>query len=841
MAQAQPLPPAAPSGLPSPRSPTLSCADMILPEAPLRSFSPNPYAERPPSPPSLSYTCSKRASSTITVISATPQARREPSPHIRSPPLSSRSSRSTLRTMGSADTCAKGKDGSLRTDNTIASSPTIADAMSRDPLNDWRHHEQKRLSNASSSMHSEDLEDMTWPAFDGPGAAAFDDSGVVLEEKGEERDRLPEISGTEDEMENEGWLEGHSDGDEEAYSSAALSRRAEMILANAKKRLNVMEGNLRGARQSLVISPTLTSMRAESALPHQLAAVRERDRRLYAGQGPIPPRTRPYYSSPLSSNSSPGHSRGMSETSVPVPFTPAYTSRLVNKRASSAMGAASGPWSPEGFGQGRFPIRESRSLEAVRDARQAWSNHEERDASLRSYDSRGSRSPSTLETLPEDVDSPQQQLRPSSTTGDLKAQMQDLKGRISSLKQKAKEDNLRRRSLQSLRTPSPFTCAEAWYASGDAYETGASPVTADAGVGTKTESPVRKTLFEEEEPRDKHAGSSSQHEASQYVADGKRSIKESSGDAYQKDSPTEHYNEDLQDYDDENSEDGLDDEFVSVDADVETGGDSVYEDAVYEFPITERHEDRIDAFDYEHFFLHSAMGSYSSGRSSRSSSSSADSVETTRPTTALYDGDVSEKRLSMHQRNASVDSVSTVASFATAAAEQSDDEGEDEEEESAQLNQFSQRLLPSQQSFLSNHTTKNALGLGITAPRSDSAINVRNKASSSPHSPALTTASQISRGSSPGSDLASGLQTSKIYNILLEAPPSSSQEEEVRLALNEEEKQLIYGLAASFQQVCARLQSTAGDRYERKEWRRRLDEARRVLSGEEVEDGKLLS
>lgn len=595
-----------------------------------------------------------------------------------------------------------------------------------------------------------------------------------------------------------------------------------------------MEGNLRGARQSLVVSPTLTSIRSESALSHQLAATRERDRRLYAGQGPIPPRIRPYYSSPLSSNSSPGHSRGMSETSVP--FIPAYTSRILNKRASSAMGAASGPWVPEGFGQGRFPIRESRSLETVRDPRQTWVNHDERDPSLRSYDSRDSRSPPTLETLPEDETSPQQLLRPSSTTGDLRAQMQDLKGRISSLKQKAKEDTMRRRSLQSLRTPSPFTCAETWYAAGDAYKAGASPVTADAGIGTKTESPVRKTLFEEEEVEEESSGDhsrrSSRHKSSRYSTQrDESSLKETS---YQKDSPTEHYNEDLPDYEDEVSEDALDDdEFVSVNADnIESGGDSVYEDALYEIPVTERHEDRIDAFDYEHFFLHSAMGSYSSGRSSRSSSSSADSVETTRPTPALYDGDSPEKRISMHQRNASVDSVSTVATFATAAEEQSDDEDEQEQE----LDQFSQRLLPSQQNMLSHHTAQNGIGLGITAPRSDSAINIRNKPSSGPQSPALTTISQISLGSSQGSDLASGLQTSKIYNILLEAPSSSSsQEEELRVALSEEEKQLIYGLAASFQQVCARLQSTAGDRYERKEWRRRLDEARRVLSGEEPE------
>jgi len=90
--------------------------------------------------------------------------------------------------------------------------------------------------------------------------------------------------------------------------------------------------------------------------------------------------------------------------------------------------------------------------------------------------------------------------------------------------------------------------------------------------------------------------------------------------------------------------------------------------------------------------------------------------------------------------------------------------------------------------------------------------------------------SQNSRGSSPAGDLVNGLQTSKIFSVMLE-----TRREEPRLALSEEEKQLIYGLSSSFQQVCANLQSTAGDQYERKEWRRRLDTARRILSGEEIE------
>ncbi|KAH7130703.1 hypothetical protein B0J11DRAFT_259439 [Dendryphion nanum] len=840
MAATTALPPSmrASTGLPSPRSPTLSDFCMILPEADtsLRSISPSPYIQRPPSPPSL-YTHANRSERTIRLASA-PQARRGPSPQIKSPPLSSKSSRSTLRTMADSDGSSNSKGSSKNTlrknsprlEDTLASSPTIRDALSSHPPNEWA--QQRRLSNASSSIHSEDLENLRWPGFD--SSTQFDDSGVVLEEdddEEEEHDQFP-VDAHEDDDHEEPRRWGAQT--EEEYSSAALSRRAELILANAKKRLNVMEGNLRGARESLVVSPTFGSNQVQTDLQRQLAAARERDRKLYAGIGPIPPRIRSYHASPLSSDNSPSHSRGLSETSVPIPFVTPYTSRITpNKRASSAMGNSSGPWSPEGFGQGRFPIRESRSFEVMREPKSnGWGNHEEREYSSRSHESRGSRSPPMgLETLPEDDDGYSLQ-RPSSTTSDLRSQMDSLKGRISSLKQRAKEDHLRRRSMQNLRTPSPFTSAETWYTEGDAYKSG-SPIAADAGVGFTTTSPVRKTLFEEDEKDEEIISSTPKMTSTETspVQDKMKQEKEeavhqwqesarqgylpadvnNTKDAQPMEREIEHDLDDLDDLDDET-------DFVSVeDEDFDQGGDSVYEDAVYDMPVAERHEDRVDAFDYENFFLHSAMGTYSSA-SRRSSSSSADSVATTRPVTAIDLRDTveeSSKRISMHQRNSSIDSVSTIASFATAAEEQSDDE------ENEQMDQFSQRLLPVQQPVSQHYATRD----GMVSPRSDSAINMRK----AQMSPGVT--SQSSRGSSPPVEMVLGLQTTKIYSILVE--PHSN--EEPRLALSEEEKQLIYSLASSFQQVSALLQSTAGDQYERKEWRRRLDEARRVLAGEASE------
>ncbi|KAJ4296548.1 hypothetical protein N0V90_006593 [Kalmusia sp. IMI 367209] len=804
-----------PSGLPSPRSPTLSEISMILPHGEaLRSVSPPPFAQRPPSPSSF-YAHSNRSTHTIKLDTAPPG--RRSSPQIKSPPLSAQSSRSTLRNMKTSEAAAKSPSAH---DDALASSPTVHDGLLNSEPSDFNSPSQRRLS-TTSSLNSEDLETIRnrWPGFDSQG---FDDSGVDLEDE-ETQDQFP-VANADNEPANDRWLDGRNDEDEDTYSSDLYSKRAEMILANAKKRLNVMEGNLRGARQSLVISPTFNGSKMASELQHQIAAARDRDRRLYAGIGPIPPRNRSYQSSPLSSTGSPVHTRGMSETSVPLPFSlPTYMAKVQqSKRSSSALGHGSGPWSPESYGNGRFPIRESRSFEVMRDPRGIALSQEERDYSLRTH-SRGSRSPpNVLETLPED-ESPKLH-RSASTTSSLRDQVNDLKGRISSLRLRTQEDSMRRRSQQSLRAPSPFTSAETWYAGTDSYKTPGSPINADAGVGFKLESPTRKALYEDEASDLTATELAAPHTNHAYaVKEINRGLEHATADPNDTYVSDQYANWDKHESEEDGARnvglgldlDETDDDFASVQEDDIDAGSSIYEDAVYEMPASGRHEDRIDAFDYENFFLHSAMGTYSAARpGSSGSSSSIDSVATTRPAATIHTRNVSTgsaKRVSMHQRNSSVASVSTVASFATAAEGLSDDE-----DDNPQMDQFSQQMFPNQQPAA--QTTS-------MSPRSDSAINVR-KPNSSP-----SLGSTTSRVSSPGSgDLVTGLQTSKIFSILLESP-----RDEPQLALNEEEKQLIYSLSASFQQVCTNLRSTSGDQYERKEWRRRLDEARRILNGEDFE------
>lgn len=405
--------------------------------------------------------------------------------------------------------------------------------------------------------------------------------------------------------------------------------------------------------------------------------------------------------------------------------------------------------------------------------------------------------------------------RSSSAASGLRDQMNDLKGRISSLKQRAQEDQLRRRSMQSLRTSSPFTNAQEWYSGSDTYNAGESPITANAGLGIKTESPTRQAMFDQHPERPQTPEADFTKEKRDTLTNGHADYHEAQHEDF----------DDLESYTDEQDYDETDEgDFLSVNGDEETGPESIYEDAVYEMPATERHEDRVDAFDYEHFFLHSAMGTYSlEGR--RASTSSNSSTATTRPVTAMQvqgedDANSVEKRVSYHARNPSSDSISTVASFATAAENHSDDE-----EANEQMDQFSEQILAHRQTIVASRPATSA---SHTSLRSDSAINMRRATGTGP-SP---TQSTFARGSSSPADLASGLQISKIFSILTDA--SSPSHEEPRLALSEEEKQLIYSLASSFQQVCSSLQHTDGEQYERKEWRRRLDAARRVLNGEEV-------
>ncbi|KAI5466197.1 hypothetical protein BGZ63DRAFT_400598 [Mariannaea sp. PMI_226] len=492
---------------------------------------------------------------------------------------------------------------------------------------------------------------------------------------------------------------------EDRFSTTSLSDRAEQILANAKKRLSTMEGNLSRARNTVYLPP------------------------MSDGSTPSPPIVRPASSFRETTGSIPaGHGRMSSDLSLQHDATSAG----YPLRSASALGAAGGY---------RQPLTSSRSVDA-----------------LGGYSAYSPRSPhypldATLEPLSEDEDHTNEEngadqfghfrtptfgsitdkevTRSLSVAQvrDLKDQMNDLKGKISSLKEQARADSLKRRSLQSLRTPSPFTHARwepgfmeprgirgagtdgvSWQAP---WNTGQVPADfeVEKPIPSYEEVAAAEIRAEEEEAMAIETKGFSDGVAEQDAEDESDSAKTEHAEQYQpsaeqvelaqeelrvngdqppveelvlaKDelewqettTPAEElvydveqeedsadaFDEEVEQQMDEEQEEELEeghqeedgDEGDFVDFESESG-ESLYHDT-FQHPVS--HEDREDAFDYEHFFLHSAMGTISQQRLGRRGSlgsvSSDDSVETTRGPT-------------MGRRRPSIDTMSSVNTFATA-------------------------------------------------------------------------------------------------------------------------------------------------------------------------------
>lgn len=295
---------------------------------------------------------------------------------------------------------------------------------------------------------------------------------------------------------------------------------------------------------------------------------------------------------------------------------------------------------------------------------------------------------------------------------DIKDHVKDLKGKISSLREQARADSLQRRSLQSLRTPSPFTYAPAnhWFPG-----TGIT----DSDVKSPTSIPEAPSSWENEFSHRSHSQNGLQY--SDTVEDMSSAIvhnaEDDDAEQFQfRDTESSHENETRIDDDmfTENGDMEVDGHNGDVEIQyaeaVEDGYDVVSEsgESIYHESVQHQlsHEDREDAFDYEHFFLHSAMGTLSrhaERRDSFSSYSSEDSIETTRGPVA--EDDVSEgKTTPLLSRRGSERSISTMESFATATeglesrqgsvadlnkpeegAEEKQEDGEEEKEEESDV------------------------------------------------------------------------------------------------------------------------------------------------------------
>jgi hypothetical protein len=496
-------------------------------------------------------------------------------------------------------------------------------------------------------------------------------------------------------------------------SSAALSKRAEMILANAKKRLDVsccgpmrgscllnfqnMEGNLTRARSSLFITPSssMSSIHASSPLSRSTPSPPEANRRIVPALGLPPAKNRETNYPFTPSTGSSGHSRILSETSVPS----ALMSPL--RAAHSQLDGYESPTQQE---TSRAPIPTTYVTPSSRQSNHLGSPLQtlsEDDSSPVSDQGRVFVRSSTAEPH-SNIQYDHQGLTRSTSSmqmRDLTDKMKDLKGKISTLRDRAREDTLKRRSLQSLRTPSPFTSAEQWYTNskghGSSQTNGASRLSLSPWNGEPSVTESADEVGQETEERESHpheqVNGLNGHSDGHDEGEKEKVVQDDEEDFIEAVPHTAHINHEMSgastepesSYDtadegeentvldsrqnDEAEEEPYEEEVIDqYDEDYESESDaSLYHDT-RQTPIS--HEDREDAFDYEHFFLHSAMGTINAQRLARRGSfSSEDSVETTRgPGVPATSGDGSDSRPGHIRSQQSTDSISTLASFATA-------------------------------------------------------------------------------------------------------------------------------------------------------------------------------
>ncbi len=657
------------------------------------------------------------------------------------------------------------------------------------------------------------------------------------------------------------------------HSHAAMTRRAEEILANAKKRLTVslgedrcslrendaanacqnMEGNLSRARSTLERRPSssMSSFSNRGAEPVSLYTLPNKGR---SPSGFSPSKHR-QANLPMLDENPQGHNRVFSETSVPSTLQTAPNQHSLEDKNEYPSGGDSAAkernsepsrnWFWNGLtrntsinpaarlNMGLQPLDEDGP--APESFEQSPQNNDFRDDET--FDLDTSPKAATFEASnPPTIGL----TRARSTTQmrDLRDQMQDLKGKISTLKQRAKEDNLRRRSLQSLRTPSPFTAAEQWYTGQPIAETGQSPA---QGLGLVEEQKVPNA----EEPFEE----ATQEDSGEILAASEEDNANQAGDVDTEDSlpklksreeeltPRSSQIESITD--NKSPSQSPTERLISVDdpspVDLDGKEDSLYGDQDYHEtsaePVVERHEDRPDAFDYEHFILHSAMGSYSgvgvrrssSMRERRDSNSSVSSVETTKPrdSTSEVNGYVTNGNESSssgsHVRKDSVDSVSTVNTFATATEGKPSPPSDNDDDDWTPR----QTMAGSWQPEPKKHKVNGING----SPKSRSRKHIAS-AYKGPRNDANPPGEKISPTQPP--DLLS-------YITSIARPGSPGECGPVQpLQIGDRDRELIERLVGSLAKVCAHLHKLGaeGAVYEARVCRRKLDTARRMLDGE---------
>ncbi|PGH14172.1 hypothetical protein AJ80_06041 [Polytolypa hystricis UAMH7299] len=526
-----------------------------------------------------------------------------------------------------------------------------------------------------------------------------------------------------------------------------VGKEAERILERAKRRLTHMEGNLNRARSSVRMTPSPSPVIASFPLSayHHAAGGLQRsfsktERRAQTSLAGALLRQRASQDSNLNSS----HSRGLSDVyASPSQNNITNREQRVPFRSFSALGSTNAySYGPSGISPNQENFKNSSSyraslsllnynradiLKATATTTSVSQPHSpvKLESSSTASSSRNGSSESTgahnsntkiittEDANPAYASGPPSRAQSQLAVRGLQDQMEGLKTKISTLKVKAQEESLRRRSLQSLRTPSPFTAAEQWYTSAGEYRgedqnKEAYPVAswvAQSGEKNISENSIEaRPVLQVQNPSPAHQ--SQQQNVERVLVDDEESVIAPS-----------HY----EDADEELSAE--DDGKYSPESDIDRAAlaeilneplddspESSETDLLEEFPPVPtmpeatRHEDREDAFDYEHFFLHSALGNYSQPGYRRQSYSSVSSVETTRPVSqsATYRSPNTGKT---HVRTNSADSVSTTATFATAT--EGLDNSDDDYDESYVAEEIDNALFWNANKITDNHYGNN--------------------------------------------------------------------------------------------------------------------------------------
>lgn len=472
------------------------------------------------------------------------------------------------------------------------------------------------------------------------------------------------------------------------------------------------------------------------------------------------------------------------------------------------------------------------------------------DESVLSLESLQDEQPSKETSYFDYKDPPKQVTRARSSLQmrDLHERMQELRGQLTSLKTRTDRDNMHRKSMQTLKTPSPFTVAQDWTntesyvkhppASTEKEEAVAAMATPK--LSKKTPSPPTSSMnrnpdreIETENVTDnsctksKTDGTVINPSPQPYIREPERPAALMNGDPSRLSRSSDDFHE---------SHGGEFDDEDEVDA-----GAAIEDGEPSDLMREESHEDRADAFDYEHFFLHSGMGTFSRINPERpDSQSSYGSAETTKAAPPAIEEPVGSpdrhhysnaaqkqngypRRPGSHSRQNSADSISTVNTFATAIEGSESPMGMDERAWSFQPT-------------VAHKAMKGSRSDGRSSKNKHYEMQNGTYLSLSYHPPQPQ--GQHPSPKSNGASVFSGGQPS-VLPALLASAVSKNADRAVEVELSEDDTMLVQNVLQSLQAACRHLSRTSSeeDKHGKTVWRQRLVAAQQGLEGDTDMDG----